>query len=236
MGHTGFVNCVAFSPDGLLLASASNNGTVIVRDAQTGNCIYDVIRGHKNWVTSVCFSPNGKHLLSGSKDKTTRMWDSGNGSLIPNSIKHHPHWVNCTAFSPDGKLIACGFNSLKSPIVVYNASTGKSLPFPFDAHPSPVESIAFSPNSKHLLTGHAYGDLRILSLQDSTATHSPPRVHNGRITFIGFLPLGDKLVTSSQDRFPPRRSHPMAHKLHHAHRGASRCGMHSTQHLLTPHT
>ncbi|ELU37493.1 WD40 domain-containing protein [Rhizoctonia solani AG-1 IA] len=33
-------------------------------------------------------------------------------------------------------------------------------------------------------------------------------------------------------RFSPRRSHPMAHELHHAHWIArSRCGMHSTQHL-----
>ncbi|KAF8750315.1 WD domain, G-beta repeat [Rhizoctonia solani] len=186
--------------DGSLLASASNDGTVIVRDAQTGNCIYDVIRGHKNWAMSVCFSPNGKHLLSGSTDKTTRMWDSGNGSLIPNSIKHHPDEVYCTAFSPDGKLIACGLWSHECPIIVYDAFTGESLPFPFDAHPSPVESIAFSPNSKHLLTGHVYGDLRVLSLQDGIATYSPPKVHNDRITSIRFSPLGDKFVTGSHDR------------------------------------
>ncbi|GAB1527968.1 hypothetical protein RhiTH_011157 [Rhizoctonia solani] len=199
-GHTEFVNCVVFSPDGSLLASASNDGTVLVRDAQTGNCIYDVIRGHNDRVMSVCFSPNGKHLLSGSRDQTTRMWDSGNGSLIPNSIKRHPDGVNCTAFSPDGKLIACGLWSHERPIVVYDASTGESLPFPFDAHQSPVSSIAFSPNSKHLLTGHVYGDLRVLSLDDGTATHSPPKVHSQEITSIRFSPLGDKLVTGSHDK------------------------------------
>ncbi|CAE6357765.1 unnamed protein product [Rhizoctonia solani] len=196
-GHTKQVNCVAFSPDGSLLVSGSDDGTVIVRDAQTGNCIYDVIRGHESDVTSVCFSPNGKYLLSGSWDQTTRMWDSGNGSLIPNSIKRHPSSVNCTAFSPDGKHIACGLASKECPIVVYDASTGESLPFPFDAHQSPVSSIAFSPNSKHLVTGHVYGDLRVWSLQDGTATHSPPKVHNDSITSIGFSPLGDKIVITS---------------------------------------
>ncbi|KAF8737166.1 WD40 repeat-like protein, partial [Rhizoctonia solani] len=198
-GHTERVNCVAFSPDGSLLVSGSDDGTVLVRDAQTGNCIYDVMRGYENEVTSVCFSPDGKHILSGSDDRTTRMWDSGNGSLIPNSIKRHPHEVNCTAFSPDGKHIACGLASKECLIVVYDASTGESLPFPFDAHQSQVWSIAFLPNGNNLVTGHGSGDLRVWSLQDGTATHSPPKVHNEGITSIGFSPLGDKLVTGSWD-------------------------------------
>ncbi|GAB1526840.1 hypothetical protein RhiTH_010012 [Rhizoctonia solani] len=196
-GTPDTVSRVAFSPDGSLLVSGSDDGTVLVRDAQTGNCIYDVIRGHESRVTSVCFSPNGKYLLSGSWDQTTRMWDSGNGSLIPNSIKRHPSSVICTAFSPDGKHIACGLWNDECPIVVYDASTGESLPFPFDAHPYSVCSIAFSPNSNHLVTGHHSGDLCVLSLHDGTATHSPPKVHQDIITSIGFSPLGDKIVTTS---------------------------------------
>ncbi|KAF8690196.1 WD40 repeat-like protein, partial [Rhizoctonia solani] len=199
-GHTAKVTSVALSPDGSMLASGSGDGTILVRDAQTGNPIYDVIRGHEERVTSVCFSPDGKCILSGSWDKTTQMWDSGNGSLIPNSIKRHPYRINCAAFSPDGKHIACGLYSDECPIVVYDASTSESLPFPFDANQSWVLSIAFLPNGKHLVTGHFSGDLRVWSLQDGTATHSPPKVHNDTIRSIGVLPLGDKLVTGSWDR------------------------------------
>ncbi|GAB1528184.1 hypothetical protein RhiTH_011376 [Rhizoctonia solani] len=190
---------VCFSPDGSMLASGSDDGTILVRDAQTGNPIYDVIKGHGG-VTSVCFSPDGKHIPSGSWDRRTQMWDSGDGSLIPNSIKRHPRKVTCTAFSPDGKHIACGLNSDECPIVVYDASTSKSLPFPFDANQSSVCSIAFLPNGNNLVTGHQSGDLRVWSLHDGTATHSPPKVHNKRITSIGVSPLGDKLVTGSYDR------------------------------------
>ncbi|ELU38085.1 peptidase C14 [Rhizoctonia solani AG-1 IA] len=199
--YTNSVNCVSFSPNGLLLISGSRDKTILVQDAQTGNCMYDVIEGHEGLVTAVLltFSPNGKHILLGSWDWTTRMRDSGNGSLIPNSIKHHPSPVICTAFSPDGKHIACGFYSVMCPIVVYDASTSKTLPFPFDVC-GPVCSIAFSPNSKHLVTGHESGELRVWSLQNGTAIHTPSKVHNSKIRSIGFLPLGDKLVTASWDR------------------------------------
>ncbi|GAB1525253.1 hypothetical protein RhiTH_008411 [Rhizoctonia solani] len=199
-GHTSNVNSVTFSPNGLLLVSGSDDGTVLVRDAWTGSCIYDVINGHGNAVTSVSFSPDGKYILSGSRDKTTRMWDSGNGSRIPNSIKRHPYRVNCTVFSPDGKHIACGLGSFECPIIVYDASTSGSLPFLFNAHQSPAWSIAFSPNSKHLVTGHDSGKLCVWSLHDGTATYSSPKAQNIRITSIGFSPLGDKLVTASRDR------------------------------------
>ncbi|KAF8675495.1 WD domain, G-beta repeat [Rhizoctonia solani] len=199
-GHTSQVNSVAFSPNGLLLVSGSQDSAILVRDARTGSCMYDVIKGHERGVASVLFSPDSKHILSGSLDRTTRVWDSGNGSLIPNSIKRHPHEVLCAAFSPDGKYIACGLYSNKNPIVAYDASTSKSLPFSFGAHRFPVESIAFSPNSKHIVTGHASGNLRVWNLQDGTPTHSPPKVHNRRITSIGFSPLRDKLVTASVDK------------------------------------
>ncbi|KAF8750308.1 WD40 repeat-like protein [Rhizoctonia solani] len=197
-------NSLAFSPGGSRLAVGFDDGTVHVLYDHNGDVALGPLeghtgQGHESVVTSVCFSPNGKYLLSGSDDQTTRMWDSGNGSLIPNSIKRHPHKVLCTAFSPDGKHIACGLDSNKCPIVVYDASTGESLPFIFDAHQSSACSITFSPNSNHLLTGHVSRDLCVLNLHDGTAAHSLPKIHDTTITSIRFSPLGDKLVTTSGD-------------------------------------
>ncbi|KAF8750412.1 WD40 repeat-like protein [Rhizoctonia solani] len=174
-------NSLAFSPGGSRLAVGFDGAQFMYCMTITETLLWDPSRGTPDSV----FFANGKYLLSGSDDQTTRMWDSGNGSLIPNSIKRHPHKVLCTAFSPDGKHIACGLDSNKCPIVVYDASTGESLPFIFDARQSSVYSIAFSPNSNHLVTGHFSGELRVWSLQDGTATHSPPKLHSGRITSIG---------------------------------------------------
>ena len=72
-GHEGYVNSVAFSPDGKTLASGSDDGTIKLWDVSTG-LIKNTLMGHRNWVASVAFSPNGTTLASGSGDNTIRLW------------------------------------------------------------------------------------------------------------------------------------------------------------------
>ena len=59
---------VAFSPDGKRLASASEDQTVKVWDATSGQETL-TLKGHTDWVLSVAFSPDGKRLASASEDR-----------------------------------------------------------------------------------------------------------------------------------------------------------------------
>jgi WD40 repeat protein len=74
VGHTSAVNSVAFSPDGKLLASGSDDNTIKLWDVATGQEVR-TFEGHTDWVTSVAFSPDGKLLASGSWDNTIKLWD-----------------------------------------------------------------------------------------------------------------------------------------------------------------
>lgn len=63
VGHTGSINDVAFSPDGLTVLSASDDRTLILWDVSTGQIIRQ-FNGHNESVTHVVFSKDGQSALS----------------------------------------------------------------------------------------------------------------------------------------------------------------------------
>jgi WD40 repeat protein len=77
--HSGCVSNMAFSPDGKLLASASENRTIKVWDAGSGAAL-QTLEGHSGSVSAVAFSLDSKLLASASNDGTVELWDAGSGA------------------------------------------------------------------------------------------------------------------------------------------------------------
>jgi len=68
------VYCVAWHPDGVLLAVGCQDHRTYLWDPATG-LEHAVMQGHQNSVTKLEFAPGGDIVLSQSWDETSRFWD-----------------------------------------------------------------------------------------------------------------------------------------------------------------
>jgi WD40 repeat protein len=134
---------VAFSPDGKLVVSGSDDNTVRLWDAATG-AARQTLQGHSESVRSVTFSPNGKLMVSGSDDNIVRLWDAATG-VARQMLEGHSGWVSSVAFSPDGKLVVSGSDD--NIVRFWDAATGAARQT-LEGHWSWAISVAFSPDGK----------------------------------------------------------------------------------------
>jgi len=105
-GHQQPVNFISFSPDGLLLASASFDNSVRLWDGRTGRFMA-TFRGHVQDVYQVCFSADSRLLCSSSKDSTIKVWDL-KAKKLKFDLPGHSDKVFAIDWSPDGQRVCSG--------------------------------------------------------------------------------------------------------------------------------
>ena len=75
IGHEKEVRAVAFSIDGMIVASGSHDKTIKLWDSKTGKLLRTLKR-HKDTISSIKFWPDGRIMSSTSWDNTVILWDT----------------------------------------------------------------------------------------------------------------------------------------------------------------
>jgi WD40 repeat protein len=173
---------VAYSPDGKLIASASER--VLLWDAASVTRIAPL--EYESIVWSVAFSPDGRWLVSTHGDGSIVIWDVVNRELEAN-LRQHSGSVRALAFSPDGKRLATA--SEDQSVILWNAESGQKESV-LSAHKTRVGAVAFSPDGKWLVSSDQSGDV----IRHEFGSNSP------RWTGNAFKNLASYCLAVSPDR------------------------------------
>jgi len=185
------INSVAFSWDGHMLASGSDDG-IKLWDVASGTEIRS-LGAHSARIDAVAFSPDGFLLASGGADGV-KLWEVATGAprspLLGQSTITVA--VNAVAFAPGGRTLASG--SVDHTITIWDVLFSKSV-CTLGGHSSEVRSVAFSPDGQILAAANVAGTIALWDIASAHALRFLKRPFD-IITSIAFSPNGRILAAS----------------------------------------
>jgi WD40 repeat protein/serine/threonine protein kinase len=194
-GHSDAVRSAMPSPDGALLVSASEDGTVRLWSTATGKQIR-VFKGHTDGVLSAIFSPDGSRVFSTSRDETMRVWDVASGQEMQ-TLPTNAGYVYSIAFSPDRSTFVLGAQdgTVREWDAHANKERGK-----WKGHVGTVWHVAYNPDGTRLASAGHDGTVRVWDTRTGQELHRLSG-HAARVIGLAFSPDGTRLASAGGDGF-----------------------------------
>jgi WD40 repeat protein len=208
-------NCVAFSPDGRLIAcggrgatgAEANMGVIRLYERSTGKLVRE-LRGHLTPIGGLVFTPDGQRLLSRGQQllrvgrgkpgenetEFLRVWDVSTGKLCRTCLAAHRD--TNLVLSPDGRVLATFPEGAKA-IGLMETTTGEQRA-ELRGHTAFVFPIAFAPDGRTLASGETDGSIRLWDVLTATEV-ARLEGHQHWVTNFAFSSDGRRLVSVSLD-------------------------------------
>ncbi|MBN1501410.1 MAG: WGR domain-containing protein, partial [Spirochaetes bacterium] len=206
--HTKIIYDIAVSPDGRLIATGSEDKSLIIWDVQTGQSVKKI--RFKDFVESVAFSSDGNDIYAGINDGTLKIVDSVKMKEKQSIGFEELSAVKFVKFFPDGRRYAVlgidhsvTWKDGKSASWVYIVQSAEDHTRLLTVHAQnedeEIRSFALSPDGKTAAIGIFSRSFRLIDAETGKEIFSPEHGGDGSVG-ISFAPDSNTYATISQLR------------------------------------
>jgi WD40 repeat protein len=186
----GPLRSMSLAPGGRILATASGDNHVELRNRTTGEVLRTL--DAQEPVTGVAFSPTGETLAT--VGGSVQLWNVTRGARTA-TLTGHTAEIASIAWSPDGKLLATG--SADQTVRLWNVTTQQATAV-LQGHTAEVQTVAFTPDGQRLVSGSSDSTVRIWDALKGTATDTLTD-HVGAVTAVAVAPDGATIASAGED-------------------------------------
>ena len=194
LNSSGEVWSLAISPDGEIIASGNDLGTIELFNRQTGD-ITKILGEHENVIRALVFIPQTDRLISGDGDGNIKVWNQEN-SKKELQLQGHEASIWSLAISPDGETLIS--SSEDASLRIWNLKTGETDGIIF-AHNEVVYALAFSPDGRVFASAGKDNQIKIWNAKDGSLLKSFLG-HQDAVRAIAITPDNQYLVSASWDK------------------------------------
>ena len=210
-GHEDTVNAVAISPDGRIVVSGADDGTVRVWETETVVSRQDVqrevlglpdgrqdaarvLRGNGASVRGVALDADGMRILAGFADGSVRLWNGRDGELLCTLVGHDAG-VTAVALAAQAERALSGASD--GSLVAWDLATGQPLAR-LDGHSDAVRALTLSADGREAASASSDRTLKLWQLEGRKGASAPP-VHAGAVTALAFSADGRLCASGGTD-------------------------------------
>jgi WD40 repeat protein len=194
--HGCAIEAIAFSADGKTVASAANDGSIVLHDTSTGRRLRSFkpeTTGAASGSGVVACAPDGRTLAASWGPRAVSVWGVATGKRI-GQFHLADRDLGLLAFSQDGKTLACGAGGV---VHVWDVRAGKAIRRIETQRPS-MTILALAPDGKTLATAALDQGVTLLCLWETASGRKVRQweAHVGEVYALAFSPDGKRLASS----------------------------------------